>query len=43
MNGHIEAGETAKLAFPIKNIGHANSASIIANLSTESSFIEKFI
>ena len=38
-NGRLDAGETAKLSFPIENKGHANAATTIATLQMLSPYI----
>ena len=38
-NGRLDAGETARLSFPIKNTGHANAATTTATLQMLSPYI----
>ena len=38
-NGRLDAGETAKLSFPIENKGHANAGATIASLQMLSPYI----
>ena len=38
-NGRLDAGETAKLSFPIENKGHANAAATVATLQMLSPYI----